>query len=156
MARTELTLHLEPTRAGLAAGHRALDELERDLFGPSEGPSSDRHDAVTLVESFGDGTLAPEVVKVLPAGKEHGLTPEEIGSLIDNPYDPGSSPSKGSVRGAIRIIQRKQKKLADDGRIDGDVLRWDWTHYDRDGAGRYFIDQDARRALDAHFRNNGT
>jgi hypothetical protein len=162
-ASLEVILRLEPTPAGIAAGRRALDELEGKLSsGPR--PSFEQHNAVTLLESFGNGTLAPEVLKVLPAGKDDGLTPEEIGNLIDNPYEPGTNPDKASVRGAIRIIQRKQRKLAAQGKIaaegkmDGEVLHWDWSRYDRDGAGRYFIDMSARTALDRYIaaRKNGT
>jgi hypothetical protein len=74
------------------------------------------------------------------------------GSLIDNPYKLGTKPEKASVRGAIRIIQRKQKKLLADEKIGHEVLHWDWSRYDRDGAGRYYIDPDDRKALDLHIR----
>lgn len=145
-----ITITTAPTRAGLNEARRLIDELEHTLFKPQAVASSSSEpdaDAVKLYKRTKPGTRSRELLETLPGGQANALLPTELG-LQMKPDTDGNPLSKGSVRGAIRVVQRVTAALAKSGSIGGDVLQIDFAAYDLEGAGRYFMDEAARQALD--------
>jgi len=75
------------------------------------------------------------------------LTPEELGQKMA-PWPGGGRLSKASVRAAIRNVQRAEAHLLSEGLIDRRIVKIDFSDYDREGAGRYYVEREDRRILD--------
>jgi serine/threonine protein kinase len=141
---------------------RFVEELQRRSWTESDlqervypfvGALTDEQDtgeapaAVTLYESLSKEGRSREVLSVLPGGRSNALTPAELGYLME-PDASGERLSKSSVRAAIRNVMRIEKRLLLEEQISRRVLLVDWTSYDVDGAGRYYVDDLDREALD--------
>jgi len=106
-------------------------------------------EVVRLYKQTKSGTRSRELLEILPGGRAKAMLPEELGRVM-KPNGSGNPLSKGSVRGAMRVVQRVTTKLTKRGSIGGNILQVDFSGYGEEGAGRYFIDEPARQALDEH------
>lgn len=155
MAPASITLTAPATPAGVDELQSELDELKRQwgseaVSTTTEGamPSADEHDAVKLYKRTRIHSRSRELLEILPGGRANGLTPTELAELMRLDRN-GEKLSRGSVRAAIRVVQRVTTKALKQGAISDDVLQIDFSGYDEDNAGRYYVEEDARKALDA-------
>ena len=148
----EISISAPVTEAGinelLAAATRLRDDWYRTA--PATGQANES-DGVKLYEKLRPGSRSREVLELLPAKSQGGLTPEELG-LKMKPEKSGSPVSKASARAALRVIQTVGGRLVQKGVMKGDVLDIDFSKYDIEGAGRYALTDDARKALDDHLK----
>jgi hypothetical protein len=124
--------------------------VQREASAPAEdglreavvaAPADDIPLIVRAYEHLRPDSATRRLLELLPGGRANGLTPEELGQL----FDPALS--KASVRAVIRNGQRLERNLG----VEKETLfRIDFDHYRVDQAGRYFVELDARRALDDH------
>lgn len=114
--------------------------------GSSSTASDASHDdaAARVYQRTGEDTRTREVLDVLAASEE-ALTPEEMGQRMWS--EDGTLVPKGSVRAAIRNLQRVEKNLRESGAIERDVLVIDWSNYDVDGANRYSLGPEDKAIL---------
>jgi len=102
-----------------------------------ESPAAAPTSAARIVwDNVSDGLRSQEVLKRLPGDDSLALTPTEIGEQMA-PAEDGQLLSKGSVRASILNIRRVEKRLREEGRIEGRVVQADWS--DGDGANRYYL-----------------
>ena len=104
-----------------------------------------------LYEKLRPHSRSREVLELLPPKSQGGLTPEELG-LKMKPEKNGSPVSKASARAALRVIQTVGGRLVQKGVVKGHALDIDFSKYDLEGAGRYALTDDARKALDDHLK----
>ena len=124
---------------------QAIGRLQRDdvvAERPQRTAASTTEPIIRLYEHVGSTSATRRLLEVLPGGRENGLTPEELGSLLGQP-----PLSKGSVRAIIRNAKRAEMGIG--GQV-GDVVNTDFSGYDDEGAGRYYVEPDQRLALDDH------
>ena len=157
----KLTLELAPTKAGLAEARLELDRFEQTLAlewavrqpgetNPAHSPTTHSEEPVVAIyERSAEGRRSRELLELIGGGKENGLTPTELGRKMSRGPG-GKALSKASVRAVLRNIQRVEGHLFEEGAISRQVLWADFARYDEEGAGRYFISDEDRRALDAH------
>jgi hypothetical protein len=67
------------------------------------------------------------------------------------PWPEGSRLTKASVRAAIRNVQRAEAHLLAEGSIDRRIVKIDFSDYEREGAGRDYVEHEDRRILDKCF-----
>ena len=132
------------TPAGLAEARADLDRLEALIDRAAKPPESAR---ARRVFRRAGGPRSREILELLPAGKAAGLTPAELGREMA-PWPGGSALTKASVRAAIRNVQRAEVHLLAEGLIDRRIVKIDFSDYDREGAGRYYVEREDRRILD--------
>lgn len=100
-------------------------------------PVSTLTSAAQLVwDNVSDGLRSQEILRTLPGDESLAMTPTEIGEQM-TPADDGQLLSKGSVRASILNIRRVEKRLREEGRIEGRLVQAEWS--DRDGANRYYL-----------------
>ena len=80
-------------------------------------------------------------MEILPGGRENGLTPEELGRLFDPPI------SKASARAVIRNSQRLERTF---GLAKETLFPINFDQYGSQGAGKYYLTEADRAALDVH------
>ena len=134
--------------------HACLDEVVAGFAAtPAPGTSAlatmNDHDAVKLHGRTAANSRSREVLEVLPGGNANGKTPAELGAAM-KPDAAGAKLSPGSVRAAMRVVQRVTTTLIGQGVISKPVLQIDFSGYKIEGCGRYYLDEEAREALDAH------
>jgi hypothetical protein len=79
--------------------------------------------------------------------------PELLVELAEKPAlrnSDGSALSPASLRAVYRNLTKTENRLLAEGRIKAKVVVCDWSHYDRDGAGRYALSPSDRKLLDLH------
>jgi hypothetical protein len=150
MAAT-VTISVPLTPSGLAEARSDLDRLAALVNGEvwpkqSGGQAFETHRARRIFKRA-VGLRSREILDLLPPGKAMALTPEELGRKMA-PWPGGGRLSKASVRAAIRNVQRAEAHLLSEGLIDRRVVKIDFSDYDREGAGRYYVEREDRRILD--------
>jgi len=152
------TIEFSPTPAGIAGAMADLDKLAAE-FGISEEaddpvgdePLAPAGSAVEAVfRSTGVGSRTRELLKVLPGDILNAMSPEEIGEVL-TPNSDGSALSPAQVRAVMRNEKRIEKTLRQRGTIaEGrEVVLADWSRYDHEGFGRYYVSAADREAIDA-------
>jgi hypothetical protein len=144
-----LTISVPLTRAGLAEARRDLDQAAAALE-KTEAPVAFAKHPARRVFRRAVGERSREVLELIPASKGAALTPSELATRMA-PGPKGARLSKSSVRAAIRNVQRAEKHLSDEGSIDRRVILIDWSGYERDGAGRYYMSPEDKRVIDKCF-----
>jgi hypothetical protein len=104
---------------------------------------------VVVFESLGAESRTRELLEVLPGGADRGLTPAQLGQRM-RPEASGAKLSKASVRAVIRNLQRVENRLLDEHAISRRILGKSFAHYDREQAGRYYLETIDREELDRH------
>lgn len=157
-----ITLAFPPTKQGVAEARLDLDRLEQTLeqewtsstplvsnaagaaaLAPAASPA-----VVVYERSVKDGR-SRELLEMIGGGKANGLLPSELGPKLA-PGPGGKALSKASVRAVIRNIQKLEGHLLAEGVISRRVILIDFSGYDQEGAGRYYISDEDRGELDGH------
>jgi hypothetical protein len=148
----EISISAPATEAGINELWAAATRLRDDWYrtASSAGPGNES-DAVKLYEKLRPRSRSREALEWLPPKSQGGLTPEELG-LKMKPEKNGSPVSKASARAALRVIQTVGGRLVQKGVMTAQVLEIDFSKYDIEGAGRYALTDDARKALDGHLK----
>ena len=155
-------IEFEPTPAGIDQAREELDRFAA-LFGddgpdaagkgvkptpPHPGPSPSDEAPRAVYRSATEGSRTRELLKALPSNKADALTPTEIGKLL-RPNDDGSALHSGQVRAVMRNEKKIEQTLKKRGVIadDREVVIGDFTRYEDEGCGRYYISADDRAIL---------
>lgn len=151
------TIEFVPSPAGIAEAMADLDRLSAE-FGITE--ESDDPVASTLpaptgsavsavFNSTGEGSRTRELLRLLPDNANEALSPVEIGELL-TPNDDGSALSAAQVRAVMRNEKRIEHTLRKRGVIaeSRKVVCADWTRYDQEGFGRYYVSAKDRNEID--------
>ena len=154
-ATSTLTLTAPATAAGIADLESEVLRIKRDLLAGAAAQAStptvgQGHDAVKFYEKTAPNSRSREALEVLPGGKANGVTPEELADLMKPDPKSGRPIHKASARAALRVLLVKADKRIKAGALSDKVVRVNFDDYDSDGAGRYYLDVDARRALDKY------
>jgi len=153
-AESQLVLTAPATDAGVNAlveeAHRFRDEWFARRSATIESTKKP-HDAVTLHTKLRNGTRSREALELLPPESAGGVTPEELG-LQMQPGKDGCAPDKKSARAALRVVLVAQDRLIKKGQMAAKVVDIDFGRYDVERAGRYFVFDDARKALDEYLQ----
>lgn len=112
--------------------------------------SGEDHDAVKLHKKTPANTRSREALEVIPGGEANAVTPEELAALMKPDQKTGKPIKKASARAALRILMIKAHKRIAAGAMRDKVVRVNFDDYDSDGAGRYYVEKDARTALDKY------
>jgi hypothetical protein len=107
---------------------------------PTPAGASTTEPIIRLYQHVDRTSATRRLLEVLPGGRENGLTPEQLGSLLGDPALP-----KASVRAIIRNAKRAEAGIG--GEV-GDVVKTDFSGYTAERAGRYYVEPDQRNALD--------
>lgn len=149
----EITISAPATKAGVNELVAAATKLRDDWNSTgSAAGSADQADAVKLHQKLPAGSRSREALELLPAKSQGGLTPEELG-LKMQPKKDGASVSKASARAAVRVIQTRERRMLEKGALRRKVLDINFENYDTEGAGRYSLSDEGRKALDEHLQN---
>jgi hypothetical protein len=147
------SLKFEPTPAGIARAHEELDKFAASLGGEpageaaedaesqapaSQAPSDDA--ARTVYRNAGYDTRTRQLLKALPGDVREAVTPTEIAKHLRRHSDGSLLPPAG-VRAVMRNVKRIERTLKRRGVIaeDREVLKADWSRYDVEGCGRYYL-----------------
>lgn len=152
-----LTLTAEASPKGIADLESQVQTLKRHFLRTSTSTNTtggQEHDAVKLYEKTPANTRSREALEVLPGGKENGVTPEELAALMKPDRKTGNPIKKASARAALRILLVKADKRIRAGAISDKVVRINFEDYGTEGAGRYYLDVDARKALDKYLASS--
>jgi len=161
-----MNLTFEPTRIGF---ERARSELERtaaefwgdaeaDIAGAQdgepkmkEGPPLSESPAVTVYRNAGSTSRSRRLLELLPAGESNALSPSEIGELLP-PATDGSPLTPHSVRAVMRNVKRNEQTRRERGEMpqDREVILADWSNYESEGSGRYYVSLEDRDAIDQY------
>jgi hypothetical protein len=150
-ATAMLTVSGPATDAGVEELFKAAQAMHSAWFASKPAAPGAEHDVVKLHERLRAGSRSREVLELLPAESQGGLMPEELGKQMRRERD-GSVVDKASARAAIRVVQRVTTRLRDKRVISGELVKIDWAKYDAEGAGRYSLSDEARKALDEHLK----
>jgi hypothetical protein len=161
-----ITLAFPPTKQGFAEARLDLDRLEQTLeqewtssttpasndagataSAPASAPAASP--AVVVYERSVKDGRSRELLETIGGGKANGLLPSELGPKLA-PGPGGKALSKASVRAVIRNIQKLEGHLLAEGAISRRVILIDFSGYDQEGAGRYYISDGDRTELDGH------
>jgi hypothetical protein len=161
-----ITLAFPPTKQGFVDARLDLDRLEQTLeqewnsattpdpsgagaaaSAPASAPAVSP--AVVVYERSVKDGRSRELLETIGGGRANGLLPSELGPKLA-PGPGGKALSKASVRAVIRNIQKLEGHLLAEGAINRRVILIDFSGYDREGAGRYYISEEDRRQLDSH------
>ncbi|MEJ7790982.1 MAG: hypothetical protein WKF65_03300 [Gaiellaceae bacterium] len=104
---------------------------------------------MTVYDRSVKGGRSRELLETIGGGKANGMLPSELGPRL-KPGPGGKALSKASVRAVIRNIQKLEGNLLAEGAISRRVVLIDFSGYDKEGAGRYYISDEDRNDLDAH------
>lgn len=137
MADLEGVLRFPLTDAGIADARKKLDDFKSKLKASTKTQSDSP--GLILYKHLGLMSLGRELLRVLPEGRANGLTPEELGKLMNPGPGRGKPLEKASVRAVIRNANKGADHLASLGRLTGKVVQADFDGYDADGAGRYYL-----------------
>ena len=74
------------------------------------------------------------------------MTPHELARKMA-PDERGSRLSKASARAAIRNVQRCETHLISEGLIDRRIVQIDFSRYESEGAGRYYVSAEDKRVI---------
>jgi hypothetical protein len=146
MATAEGHIRFPLTPGGVRDARHELDRVERALGGganrkptqprvPAAGASRGR----ILFDHLGGRSRGRELLRVLPEGKDNGLTPEELSARMA-PGPNGGQLKKSSVRAVIRNAWRGAEHLQRVGRLDSRVVQRTFDRYETDGAARYYLE----------------
>ena len=155
MNAATIQLSAPATLAGVRDLRRQIEDVEREFFTlrPSaRAATAPDHDAVTLYKRTARDSRSRELLEVLPGGQAHARTPEELAQLMRPDAKTNKPLARGSVRGAIRVVQKVQTKALKEGAIGGEILKIDFGGYAQERAGRYYVEPDARQALDQYLK----
>lgn len=146
----KMVIETTPTAVGIAEAIRELEELRESLAQRSsqEREPSAEPAIVTLYLRSGEGTRSREFLETLPAASAGGMTPVELGAAMA-PDPGGSRLEPANVRAVLRNVLRARLHLREEGRIpsDLDLVCVDWSGYESQGAGRYFLTDSDHAAL---------
>jgi hypothetical protein len=147
----EISLRFPPTRSGARRARLELERLERVL---PEDEMTQETKSVALAPEAASGPISPgktlfdhlartsrgrDLLRVLPEGKDNGLTPAQLSQRM--PPGPNGEPLRnGSVRAIIRNLWRGAEHLKARGHLDSRVVQRHFDEYDRDRAGRYYLE----------------
>ncbi|HEU4702112.1 MAG TPA: hypothetical protein VFS37_06475 [Conexibacter sp.] len=132
---------MELERLAGRLGARDIDVPSR----PSGDPASTSRGKV-LFEHLDPASRGRELLRVLPEGKDHALTPAELASRMA-PGPTGEALKPGSVRAVIRNLWRGAEHLKTRGVLDSRVVQRHFDTYHRDGAGRYYLEPGDGRGI---------
>jgi hypothetical protein len=158
-----ITLAFPPTKQGVAEARLDLDRLEQtleqewaspvvsDAGRAASAPASASTESPSLVvyERSVKGGRSRELLETIGGDKSNALLPSELGPKLA-PGPGGKALSKASVRAVIRNIQKLEGHLLAEGAISRRVILIDFSGYDQEGAGRYYISDEDRGELDGH------
>ncbi len=125
-------------------GTEEPEEPDEALESESTGASS-AEPALLVYNQCGAGSRSRELLEVL-ARAESALTPAMIAEQM-RPDETGGPMARASVRATIRNVRRVEKGLLAREQLERRVLVIDYTEYGRDGAARYSLSPEDRRAL---------
>jgi hypothetical protein len=150
-ATVQISFPLTP--AGLDQGRAEVDQVA-ELFARSQKKpvASAKHPARRLFQRS-SGRRSREILDLLPAGKEAAMTPTELARTMAQ-WPDGAKLSKASARAAIRNVQRAETHLLAEGLIDRRVIEIDFSGYDRESAGRYYVSAEDRKVLNRLFERS--
>jgi hypothetical protein len=155
MATAMLTISAPANAAGIRELRAQVDELERQFqlgLGGTPAPAAEGvHDAVRLYQRTAPASRSREVLELLPGGKANAVTPEELAQLMASDKS-GAKLKKASARAAIRVVQRVTTKAIREGAIGREIIEIDFSGYDQEGAGRYYVSEKARAAIDSYLK----
>jgi hypothetical protein len=144
-----LTISIPFTSAGIAEGRRDLDRAAAVLEKNAPSVAFAKHPARRVFRRAA-GERSREVLDLIPGSKEAALMPSELATRMA-PGPNGARLSKSSARAAIRNVQRAESHLLAEGLIDRRVVLIDWSRYEREGAGRYYMSPDDKRVINKCF-----
>lgn len=109
-----------------------------DQAGKSSGGALTSSASIARVvwDNVSDGLRSQEVLKTLPGEESDAMTPTEMAEEME-PADDGQVLRRASVRASILNIRRVEKRLREEGRIQGRLVQAEWS--DGDGANRYYL-----------------
>jgi hypothetical protein len=149
MSALEAIVRFPLTRSGARQARHELERLELALpeddapaGGESAAPDPDSRSGSrgkVLFDHLDSASRGRELLKVLPEGRDRGLTPAELARLM-RPGPNGQPLKNASVRAVIRNLWRGAEHLKARGRLDSRVVQRHFDQYDRDGAGRYYLE----------------
>lgn len=102
------------------------------------------HDVVRLYEQMAEN----ESPRFMEALTNEPLTFEELSERMA--ANGGANHEVASMRAIYRNVKRREKGLIDSGVLSGPVVQSDFTDYDHDNAGRYYLEPDALSALNEY------
>jgi hypothetical protein len=159
-----VTLEFDATLGGVATARSELERFAADLRsrelpdGSEQGPQAgsaaavepvgvDESPAVTVYRNAEFEGYSRELLKVLPE-KDEALMPAELGERMP-PFEDGTVLEPRNVRAVLRNIKRNEAKRKREGEMaeDREVVKADWSRYDREGAGRYYLSREDREAI---------
>lgn len=108
---------------------------------PAQHAGADVSPIVAAYERTDPESRTRELLEVLPSKREGGLTPTELSARMKGDL------SRGSVRAVIRNLQRTEANM---GFPKKTLIDIEFAGYGQEGAGRYFVSDEARRQLDNH------
>jgi hypothetical protein len=157
-ATPTLTLTAEASAKGIADLESQVQTLKHEFLGTATSTSATggQHDAVKLYNKTPANTRSREALEVLPGGEANAVTPEELATLMKADPKTGKPIKKASARAALRVLMVKADKRIKAGALSDKIVRVNFDDYDTDGAGRYYLDVDARKALDKYLASAGT
>jgi len=102
------------------------------------------HEVVRLYEQMAEN----ESPRFLEALTDEPLRFEEIAERMAE--NGGTDHEIASMRAIYRNVKRREKGLIESGVLSTSVVQADFTHYDQESAGRYYLEPDALLALDKY------
>lgn len=162
-----ITLTFPPTKQGLAEARLDIDRLEQtleqewatttaaplpdgeDASASARGHASTASPAVIVYDRSVKDGRSRELLETIGGGKANGMLPSEVGPKLA-PGPGGKALSKASVRAVIRNIQKLEGHLLAEGAISRRVILIDFSRYDQEGAGRYYVSEQDRNDLGAY------
>jgi hypothetical protein len=138
------------TPEGVSDAASDLERIRELVERPHARPVALAKQPARLVFTRAVGARSREVLRLLPAGKAAALTPSELAKKM-RAWASGEPLSRASARAAIRNIQRCESHLLAEGLVDRRILQIDFSGYDREGSGRYYLEPEDKRILDRCF-----
>jgi hypothetical protein len=102
------------------------------------------HEVVRLYEQMAEN----ESPRFLEALTNEPLTFEELSEKMA--ANGGANHEVASMRAIYRNVKRREKGLIESGVLSGPVVQSDFTGYDHENAGRYYLEPDALSTLDEY------
>lgn len=165
----QMNLAFEPTRIGFERARSELDRTAAKLWG--EGDADDagaavgeskkkeglpvlESPAVTVYRNAGNTSRSRRLLELLPAGESNALSPSEIGELLP-PATDGGPLTPHSVRAVMRNVKRNEHTRRERGEMpqDREIIQVDWSNYESEGCGRYYLSLEDRNAIDEYRRD---
>jgi hypothetical protein len=113
--------------------------------GVRPGQGLQQADVLTLYFEMAQNSLSPRLVEAL------STDPHTFAELAEKmPPRDGAPLSTAQMRAVHRNAKRSENRLINQGSINGPVIQSDFSRYDADGGGRYYLRSADLKALDEY------